>query len=159
MVTVPKGMGFVVHVSIFYFFFFNHDSNLILKCDPCCAIFSSFNFVVIFNVQLTFSDVSWCYIENVHKIERTEDRATRIITWTHFKYVDLLAFVSKCFPFLTIAYTHPCFQYPVLHISRQLLYWAPLCITLKIRIWVVAYFFNFFQLFQKIKKNYKSYFM
>ena len=32
---------------------------------------------------------------------------------------------------------------------RQLLYWAPPCITLKIRIWVVAYFFNFFQLFQK----------
>ena len=28
---------------------------------------------------------------------------------------------------------------------RQLLYWAPPCITLKIRIWVVAYFFNFFK--------------
>ena len=42
----------------------------------------------------------------------------------------------------------------------QLLYWAPLCITLKIRIWVVAYFFNFFQLFQnKKKKIYKSHFM
>ena len=32
---------------------------------------------------------------------------------------------------------------------RQLLYWAPLSITLKIKIWVVAYFFNFFQFFQK----------
>ena len=43
---------------------------------------------------------------------------------------------------------------------RQLLYWDPLCITLKIRIWVVAYFFNFFQLFQQQKIFfYKIYFM
>ena len=46
--------------------------------DPICAIFSSFN----------FNNVSWCYIENDLKIERTEDRATRIITWTHFMLSD-----------------------------------------------------------------------
>ena len=34
---------------------------------------------------------------------------------------------------------------------RQWLFKAHLCITLKIRIWVVAYFFNFFKLFQKKK--------
>ena len=39
---------------------------------------------------------------------------------------------------------------------RQWLFKAPLCITLKIKIWVVAYFFNIFKLF---KKNYKSHFM
>ena len=43
---------------------------------------------------------------------------------------------------------------------RKLPYWAPLCITLKIRIWVVAYFFNFFPLFQQKKFFfYKVYFM
>ena len=32
---------------------------------------------------------------------------------------------------------------------RQWLFKDPICITLKIKIWVVAYFFNFFKLFQK----------
>ena len=39
---------------------------------------------------------------------------------------------------------------------RQWAYRATLCITIKIRIWVVAYFFNFFHLFQKEKKNIKA---
>ena len=38
------------------------------------------------------------------------------------------------------------------------LFKAPLCLTLKIAIRVVAYFFNFFRLFQK-KYIYKSHFM
>ena len=36
--------------------------------------------------QLTFSNVSWYYIENDQKFERTEDRTTGIITWTHFTH-------------------------------------------------------------------------
>ena len=43
--------------------------------------------------------------------------------------------------------------------ARQWLFRATLCITLKIKIWVVAYFFNFFQLLKKKKKMYKSHFM
>ena len=39
---------------------------------------------------------------------------------------------------------------------RQWLFKAPLCITLKIKIWVVAYFFK---LFQKKMYVYKSHFM
>ena len=37
---------------------------------------------------------------------------------------------------------------------RQWLFKAPLCITLKIKIWAVAYFFNFFKLFQTFSKKY-----
>ena len=33
------------------------------------------------------------YIENGHKIEKTEDRAPRIITWMHFKIQSLISFL------------------------------------------------------------------
>ena len=45
--------------------------------DPSCAIFCSFNFIaVIFNITSEMSGDA--------EIERTKDRATQIITWTHF---------------------------------------------------------------------------
>ena len=47
-----------------------------------------FQFYCLFQyiiMQLISLKVSWSYIENDHKFERTEDRATLIITWTHFR--------------------------------------------------------------------------
>ena len=38
--------------------------------------------MVIFNIAS--AGIAGCYTENDHKIERTEDRATQIITWMHF---------------------------------------------------------------------------
>ena len=40
-------------------------------------------------INLT-QDIKWCSIENDHKIEITEDRATRILSWMHFSLQTLL---------------------------------------------------------------------
>ena len=51
--------------------------------DPSGAIFSSFNFMVIFNIA--FSWHRWKYADVILYIERTEDRATQTITCMHFQ--------------------------------------------------------------------------
>ena len=56
------------------FFYHQVQHKVRPSCDPSCTIFSSFYFRVIFNI--TSAD-----------FERNEDRATRIITWTHFTYL------------------------------------------------------------------------
>ena len=51
-----------------------------------CSELRDLQFLEFFShFQFRSIKISWYYIENDHKIERTEDRATRIITWTYFK--------------------------------------------------------------------------
>ena len=48
--------------------------------DPSWAIFSSFNFMVVFNIAAAeIAESQLMLFENDHKIEKTEDRATQII--------------------------------------------------------------------------------
>ena len=45
-----------------------------------------------YSISWHHNKVSWCYIENDHKIESTEDCTTRIITWTHFNLISSVQF-------------------------------------------------------------------